>query len=334
MKDYLVDVPVCVNIWIRPEAQRRQFEVIKQARPSIIFLQSDGGRNEKEWEAIFQNRKIYEEEVDWQCEIHRIYEKENQGLYAMGRKVSEYVWEKVDRCIFLEDDHIPAVTFFRYCAELLERYKDDERIEMICGNNVLTTYPDAEPNDYFFTEVGWSIWGTARWKRTVINRSFPFEYADDRYIKEKLRENMTPFWFEKAKHYIKGELYENHVPGSEYFYMANSVLYHRLSIIPTKNMICNVGVDGTHASSEQRKYWNKGPDVFNLPVYEIDSKIRHPKYIIDDKKFGILYEKKLQHDRKTGVKYFFDRSFLVLDLLVHGGLIGRVKKKYNKIIES
>lgn len=39
MKPYLVDVPVKINIWIRPECQKRQFEIIKQARPSILFVQ-------------------------------------------------------------------------------------------------------------------------------------------------------------------------------------------------------------------------------------------------------------------------------------------------------
>ena len=53
LKKYLVDIPVRINIWIRPECQRRQFEVIKKARPSILFIQSDGGRNDEEWQAIY-----------------------------------------------------------------------------------------------------------------------------------------------------------------------------------------------------------------------------------------------------------------------------------------
>ena len=59
MKPWLVNVPVRVNIWIRPECQKRQFEVLKQARPSVMFLISDGGRDKKEWEAIYQNRKLH-----------------------------------------------------------------------------------------------------------------------------------------------------------------------------------------------------------------------------------------------------------------------------------
>lgn len=52
MKPWLVDVPVRVQVWIRPECQKAQFEVIKKARPSILFLISDGGRNEKEFQSV------------------------------------------------------------------------------------------------------------------------------------------------------------------------------------------------------------------------------------------------------------------------------------------
>ena len=74
MKPYLVDVPVRVTIWIRPECQKKQFEILKEARPSIIFLQSDGGRNEKEWAAIYENRKLFDEGIDWDCTVYKIYE--------------------------------------------------------------------------------------------------------------------------------------------------------------------------------------------------------------------------------------------------------------------
>ena len=56
----------------------------------------------------------------------------------MGRKATDFIWQHVDRCIFLEDDQIPAVCFFQYCAELLEKYKNDMRIDRICGMNHLS----------------------------------------------------------------------------------------------------------------------------------------------------------------------------------------------------
>ena len=326
-KPYLVDVPVRVNIWIRPECQRKQFEVLRQARPSIMFLQSDGGRNDAEWDAILQNRKIFDEEVDWDCTIYKFYEDYNNGLYTMGSKVSEAIWSRVDRCIFLEDDYVPAVSFFRFCAEMLEKYKDDERIEMICGNNVFGTYPDAEPYDYFFTENGWSIWGTATWRRT-IDRKYPFDYADNEYIKRCLKANVTEFWYKKVDGYCKGELVDNHVPGSEYFHAINSALYHRLSIIPTRNMIKNIGIVGEHVDYSGKKKEDI-PPFFNLPTHEIEFPIKHPKYVIDDKDFGVKYEELLGH-RITKSKRIKMRLKHWMHLFRHGQILEAVKRKMKK----
>lgn len=167
---YLVDVPVCINLWIRPQCQRLQFEVIKKARPSILFLISDGGRTETEWQAIFQNRALYDEEIDWDCTVYKMYEKENRGLYAMDRKSFDLVWKVVDRCIFLEDDILPSVSFFPYCKELLERYKDDLRVNVICGMNHLGVY-EAASSDYFFpvrVPFGDLLYGNVLVKRIEI----------------------------------------------------------------------------------------------------------------------------------------------------------------------
>lgn len=326
-KPYLVDVPVRVNIWIRPECQRKQFEVLKQARPSIMFLQSDGGRNDKEWEAININRKIFDEEVDWDCTIYKIYEDINNGLYTMSKKVKEIIWNKVDRCIFLEDDHIPSVSFFQFCAEMLEKYKDDERIHMICGNNVFGTYPDAEPYDYFFTQNGWSIWGTATWKRT-IDREYPLEYADNEYIKRCIKANVTDFWYKKVEGYCNGKLVDNHVPGSEYYNAINSALYHRLSIVPTRNMIKNIGIIGEHVNFSGKKEEDI-PSYFNQRTYEIDFPIKHPKYIIDDKDFGKKYEELLGH--KVG-KFRLTKKRLKhwMNLIMHGQAFKAIKRKMSK----
>ena len=50
------------------------------------------------------------------------------------------MFEKEDRGIVLEDDDVVSDSFFYFCEELLEKYKDDERINMICGMNHLGHY--------------------------------------------------------------------------------------------------------------------------------------------------------------------------------------------------
>lgn len=326
IKPYKVDVAVRVMIWTRPECQIKQFEIIKEAAPRILFLISDGGRNEDEKRKILESRKIVEE-IDWDCEVHKLYFEENQGMYTMMKKQRDFIWSKVDRCIFLEDDYIPAVSFFSYCAELLDKYKDDERIEMITGNNPFEYYSDAEPYDYFFTENGWSVWGTACWKRTIDNREYPFDYSDSKYIRRCLNDNATWFWRKKINNYCDGKLDDNHVPGGEYYHAANSILFHRLSIVPTRNMIQNIGFDGAHFSSKS----GRGSNILNIPVHEIDRPIRHPKYVVDDKHYSEMYEKLLNH---KPVKLFITRALNFIKLVLTGKALTVIKRKIRPEIEK
>ncbi len=327
MRPYEVDVPVRVMVWSRPDYLRQQFDVLQKAAPSVLFLVSDGGRNEEEMQRIYESRKIFEN-IDWECKIHKLYYEENQGMYAIMKLCREYIWSRVDRCIFLEDDYVPAVSFFQYCAELLEKFKDDERIEMITGHNPFGTYSDAEPYDYFFTENGWSIWGTAYWKRSFFHREFPLEYENNEYIKRCLKDNLSEFWYKKAEGYCNRRLVDNHVPGGEYFHAANSALFHRLSIIPTKNLIKNIGVVGEHFKNPK-----KVPVYMNQNTFELEFPLKHPQYIIDDKHYAQMYSKLLGHNKKHSVWLFLWRVWHFIGLVFTGKAIGAVKNKLHPTIE-
>lgn len=289
-KSYLVDVPVEINIWIRPLCQRKQFEVIKQARPSILFVTSDGGRNEKEWNAIYENRRLYDEQIDWNCTVYKFYADKNFGMYTMGKHIVELIWNNVDRCVFLEDDIIPSVSFFRYCAELLERYNDDQRIECICGMNHLGKCENVH-SDYFFSRQG-SIWGTATWKRVYEERQKDeFLYGKDPYVMDLLRQRTkhNKIAWKRLCAYYQSDYYEGHVPASEFWIEFNMYAQNRLQIIPKVNMISNIGCtnDSTH-SGELSKLPKGLRRVFNMETYEMDFPMKHAKYVIPD----IEYEKK------------------------------------------
>ncbi len=286
-KDWLVNVPVKTNIWIRPECQRRQFEVIKQARPNILFLSSDGGRNDQEWEAIRTNRQLFDSEIDWNCTIYKIYMDKNYGLYEMGKIRKDIIWDNVDRCIFMEDDQVPAVSFFRYCEELLKKYENDERISVICGNNILGSYE--RPNaDYFFSTKG-SIWGYATWRRVATTRDEEYGFYKDPYIMDLLKEQTKrdkTCWKRINSVGSKG-MYNGHTPGGEFYHDFDSYALHRLQIIPTKNMISNIGSTANATNADSLNQLPKGiRSVFNSPVYEIEFPLRHPAYIIPDMEFA------------------------------------------------
>ena len=181
--------------------------------------------------------------------------------------------------------------------------------------------------NYFFTENGWSIWGCAYWKRTAMNREYPFDYADNDYIKGCLKDNLNDFWYKTVEGYCGGKLVDNHVPGGEYFHAVNSALFHRRSIVPTKNMIKNIGFDGTHFNIKDK---SKAPSYMNLDTYEIEFPIKHPKYVIDDKHFGAMYDKLLNHDKKNPVKVFLWRVRHFIELIFKGKALSAVKSKFQK----
>ncbi len=329
-RPYLVDVPVRVNIWIRPQCQRAQFEILKKACPSIMILQSDGGRNDKEWDAICQNRKIFDEEIDWNCHIYKLYEDSNLGLYAMGGKVSKFIWERFDRCVFLEDDYVPAVSFFRYCAEMLEKYKDDYRISRICGMNSVGTWDEAS-SDYFFSKDG-SIWGTATWRRVIEQRDNTFGYGKDSYVMKLLKKNAPSFVYRMIEGYANDCHYGGHVAGSEFWSFFNTYAYNQLQIIPRRNLICNIGYGEGSAHANGAKFKGSVPKCMNLPIYEMQFPIKHPDYFVADDDYSMKIQKdlgqgsflvKLQH--KT--KYY-------VQLLIHGQFLYILKKSKEKLVKG
>lgn len=337
MKEYLVDVPVCLNIWIRPECQRQQFEVIKKARPSVLFLISDGGRNEEEWTEIFANRRMIDEGIDWDCKIYRIYEKENQGMYGIGRKSRALVWSKVDRCIFLEDDILPSVSFFQYCAELLEKYKDDFRVNVICGMNHLGVSENVN-SDYFFSRQG-SIWGFAVWRRTY-EQYYDFDYGKDAYIMNllKVRTKYNKIFWNRIKGYTTNDTYEGHTAGEEYFFEFSMYGYNQLQIIPKKNMISNIGCTDNSAHADDLHLLPKNiRNIFNMKTYEIKFPLKHAKYIMPDTE----YEKKRNEIMAYNHPWQFRKNLIIRACLMlkYKGLKETIRKvlerlRRSKIIEK
>ena len=306
MKPYLIDVPVKINIWIRPNCQKKQWDVIRKVRPSILFLQSDGGRNKKEWEAILQNRKMIDDSIDWECKVYRIYEDHNNGLYLMGKKVQSIIWDNVDRIISLEDDQVPSLSFFRFCHNLLEKYKDDERIECICGFNHCGTWNCSA--DYFFSRQG-AIWGTATWKRVYKNRELGFDYGDDPYVMSLLKQRTSHnrIAWKRLNAYSKSDIYEGHVAGGEFWKEFDMYSQNMLQIVPKKNMIKNLGYGKDSAHIRDFKMLPKSiRNLFDSEIYEIDFPINHAKYVIPDVKYEIV-RNRIMHYNECWLRRFLRR---------------------------
>jgi hypothetical protein len=158
--------PVLFLVFNRRGPTRRVFEEIRRTRPGRIYVATEGPRSGRPGEAE-RCAEVREAatHVDWPCELRTLFRDTNLGGSAAVSGAIAWFFEHEPEGLILEDDCLPAASFFTYCAELLDRFRDDERVGMISGRNNLGSYEPDEA-DYQFT-TGGSIWGWATWRRAA-----------------------------------------------------------------------------------------------------------------------------------------------------------------------
>lgn len=162
--DYRCKTLVLMIFINRPETFEKLFERVREAKPYNLILAQDVAKNGNEHNGMDACRKITER-IDWDCEVIWDSSETNLGCGVRPYSAISNALKEFESVIILEDDCIPAVSFFRYCDELLERYQDDDRVAYISGLNHFETW-DCGQSDYFFTRAG-AIWGWATWRKGV-----------------------------------------------------------------------------------------------------------------------------------------------------------------------
>lgn len=293
MKEFLVDIPVLLLFFARPEQTRKVFEQIKKARPSKLYLYQDGPRDGRkdDLENIMECRRIVEE-IDWDCEVHKFYNEKNVGCDPAGYLSRKWMFEVEEYGIIFEDDTVPSQSFFPFCKELLEKYKYDERIQMVCGYNVIDQYSNSQA-DYFFSKAG-SIWGWATWKRVIDGWDPYYKWLEDKELTRMFLDNYPSKAERKnllkacKKHKSSGKAY------FETINAASMMLNNRVSIVPTKNMICNIGVgvaESTHSTSNIKRMRPKTRKLFNKKVFDYEFPLKHPEYVACDMEYKYRIDK-------------------------------------------
>ena len=121
-------------IFNRPNTTQQVFKRIREAQPKRLYVAADGPRNETEQLRCEETRAIVSK-IDWDCELHTRFLDENQGCDSHCLQAITWFFENEPEGIVLEDDCLPARSFFGFCSELLEKYRNDNRIGHITGGN-------------------------------------------------------------------------------------------------------------------------------------------------------------------------------------------------------
>jgi glycosyltransferase involved in cell wall biosynthesis len=156
--------PILLVVFNRPEATQRVIESIREVRPQALYVAADGPRSNTPGDAerCAAARKVATS-VDWSCEVHTLLHNENLGCAANTSSGITWFFESVPEGIILEDDCVPDASFYRFCQELLQYYRDVPRIMHIAGNSHQYGRRRGLAS-YYFSKYA-NFWGWATWRR-------------------------------------------------------------------------------------------------------------------------------------------------------------------------
>lgn len=267
-----VSAPVTFIIFNRPEKARQVFEEIRKAQPSRLFVIGDGPREGKpgEPELVEEGRKIVSQ-VDWPCEVKTNFAEKNMGARRRVASGLDWVFSHVNETMILEDDCLPDQTFFPFCQELLDRYRDDTRIALISGNNHLKGVRVTD-DSYTFSGTG-HTWGWATWKR--VWERFGGEHGlKDTWTKEeqKLILSRIP---SLAWRISFGRMLKNaqHLDAWDIPFSVHCQEKGYVSVVPESNLVTNIGfgVGSTHTKFESL--------TLQSPLQPMVFPLRHPQTV-------------------------------------------------------
>ncbi len=324
------DIAVLLLFFNRPEPFRLVFEEVKKARPSRLFLYQDGARGERDVPGIEACRKIAED-IDWECEVHRMYQTRNYGCDPSEYISQKWAFSIVDKCIVLEDDDVPSQSFFTFCKEMLDRYENDERITMIAGFNIDEVTPDI-PYDYFFTSA-FSIWGWASWRRVIDQWDGKYSFLDDEYNMKQLEALIRKRGYKKNM----TRMFRDHRDtGKEYYesiFWAATLFNSGLAIMPSKNLINNVGMiaESTHYSASLSTTPRRLRRIYTMKRHELDFPLRHPRYVIENVGYlDRLYKTYAWNHPWIKIKYSLEELWLNLIRGNFGVIFKSLRRRINK----
>ena len=278
-----LETPVAMLVFRRPKQTARVLEAVRQARPRTLLVAADAPRlgRPAEAHACAETRALFDR-IDWDCRVLTRFPEQNLGVgHGVSSGIS-WVFEQVPEAIILEDDCVPDPTFFRYCAELLERYREDPRVMQISG----TTYRARSlrtRSSYVFSKYP-ACWGWATWRRAWQH----FDLG----VSEWARLQHTPWlnqifgqrevaaaWAKEFDHALHG-----HIHTWDFQWAFACWLQEGLSISPRHNLVTNIG----HGHDASHTFQHDDP-MLHVPTRSMRFPMHHPPRVEANRRLDRQY---------------------------------------------
>ena len=265
--------PVLFLIFNRPDTAARVLEAIRAARPPRLYVAADGPRAGRPAEAALceQTRQLIAS-VDWPCEVKTLFRDQNLGCKRAVSQGISWFFEHEEQGVILEDDCLPEPSFFDYCDDLLERYKDDPRVMCVSGDNFMPDDVQQQLKDSYYFSAFVHIWGWASWRRAWKDYDVTMSKWNSQGGKQLLKK---VFPGNAPLHRIWMNSFSKTAAGNintwDYQWVFHCWLSGGLSCMPARNLISNIGFDerATHTTES-------GNNQANLPTQALAMPLTHP----------------------------------------------------------
>lgn len=303
----MVNTPVLFETFARPDYARQVWNAIKASKPRKIYFYSNKARTEKPDE-VSRNEEIrsWTKEVDWDCELHTWFREEYVDVYTSLKGAVDWVCEHEEAWITLEEDVVPTPAFFDFCDQMIDYYRDNNRVWYVSGDNFFNLNPGGY--DYIFSSYhwmfGWATWRD-RWLMVDWNDLKIEEMVEQKILyhlyetkeQAKSREhqilNIKDFLVQtKCWDYIFGIVCDQH----------NSV-----GVFPKQHLITNIGYSGEHHKGAKKSF------VYNESTFMDSRYVIHnrPPFVFSDYDFDWQVKKQLYKQKTIKERvYIFIKRFL------------------------
>ena len=311
----MLQVPILLITFNRPEHTRKVLTEILKQEPQELYVCQDGAREGNENDRIKCQgvRDVINELTSPYAvahkdfTLHTLYQKENHGCGPGPATGITWFFENVEMGIIMEDDCLPSETLMAFEAELLEKYKDDERISLITGTNALSKWRSYK-YDYIFAKTGGMTMGSwASWRRAWKH----FDWEIKNWVNPETKERM--YQVLGAEKYdeiapLYDRIYANPPRDAWDFQWAYArTLLDSSTIVSTVNQMSNIGFgeESTHTPNANDR---RG----NMAIYKCHLPLRHHAYNIDKLFDWEMYQR---FDRKTKKSILLRSVLKIIDLV-------------------
>lgn len=276
----------------RPDCTAQVFESIRSVKPRKLYVAIDGPRPGRK-DDVENRNKVLEivKNVDWDCESKYLIHDKNLGCSLSGVTAWRWFFGFEDRMLFIEDDGLGGDSAFWFMDEMLERFKDDDRILNVGVGNFGLKQGDST---YFFTRKSATTYFMGTWKR-VLDK---YDYDLSTYSGLKWKRSFQKHFVSLGEYLIATTNFDKYVKSvkegrreNTYDLQLDYMAYKddMYSVNPNYNLVSNIGFESganTNYSKESKIY-----KEFANRKREVLSEIKHKEFAID-KDFELRYFEK------------------------------------------